>query len=69
MPFSVTGQHVIVMGAARSGLAAVDLLVRRGARVTLTDVKTAINGADDLVERGVTLELGGHSVKPSGAPT
>src|SRR4029453_10310246 len=63
MSFSVTGQHVIVMGAARSGLAAADLLVRRGARVTLTDVKTAIDGGDDLVERGVTLELGGHSAE------
>jgi UDP-N-acetylmuramoylalanine--D-glutamate ligase len=63
MSFSVMGQHVIVMGAARSGLAAADLLVRRGARVTLTDVKTAINSAESLVERGVTLELGGHSVE------
>lgn len=63
MNFSVTGQHVIVIGAARSGLAAADLLVRRGARVTLSDVKKAIDGADDLVERGVTLELGGHSAE------
>ena len=60
MSFSVTGQHVVVMGAARSGLAAADLLVRRDARVTLTDVKQTIDGADDLVERGMTLELGGH---------
>jgi len=60
MSFSVTGQHVVVIGAARSGLAAVDLLVRRGARVTLTDVKADIDGANNLAKRGVALELGGH---------
>ncbi len=60
MSFSVTGQDVVVIGAARSGLAAADLLVRRGARVTLTDLRNEIDGADNLVERGVMLELGGH---------
>jgi UDP-N-acetylmuramoylalanine--D-glutamate ligase len=60
MSFSVTGQDVVVIGAARSGLAAADLLVRRGARVTLTDLRNEIDGADNLVERGVRLELGGH---------
>ncbi|GIT66848.1 MAG: hypothetical protein Ct9H300mP25_03200 [Acidobacteriota bacterium] len=35
--FSVSGSNVVVMGAARSGVAAAKLLVRRGARVTLSD--------------------------------
>jgi UDP-N-acetylmuramoylalanine--D-glutamate ligase len=58
--FTVTGQRVLVVGAARSGVAAALLLVRRGASVTLTDRKPAI--ADELVLRqaGVALELGGH---------
>ncbi len=58
--FSVKGQRVLVVGAARSGVAAALLLVRRGASVTLTDRKPTI--ADDLVlrEAGVALELGGH---------
>jgi UDP-N-acetylmuramoylalanine--D-glutamate ligase len=60
MSFSVTGQNVVVMGAARSGFAAAELLVRRGARVTLTDLKTSIADVDGLAERGVMLELGGH---------
>jgi UDP-N-acetylmuramoylalanine--D-glutamate ligase len=60
MSFSVTGQHVVVVGAARSGIAAADLLLRRGARVTLTDVKPAIEGAAEVVGRGARLELGGH---------
>ena len=51
------------MGAARSGLAAADLLVRRGALVTLTDAKPDVDGANDLVKRGVTLELGGHRLE------
>ncbi len=36
--FSVTGQRVVVVGAGRSGLAAAQLLVSRGAVVTLTVV-------------------------------
>ena len=56
--FSVHGTHVVVIGAARSGVAAAELLVRRGARVTLTDKKDAIDAADRLRAAGVALELG-----------
>ena len=58
--FSVRGKRVVVVGAARSGVAAAELLVRRGANVTLTDVRDAIDSADQLRAEGVTLELGGH---------
>jgi UDP-N-acetylmuramoylalanine--D-glutamate ligase len=58
--FSVSGQRVVVVGAARSGLAAADLLVRRGALVTLTDVKPAVAEASAITARGIALELGGH---------
>jgi cation diffusion facilitator CzcD-associated flavoprotein CzcO len=34
--FSVSGKRVVVVGAARSGVAAAELLVRRGAAVTRT---------------------------------
>src|SRR5690606_27472241 len=44
----------------RSGVAAAMLLVRRGAIVTLTDRKPAIDEADGLRAAGVSLELGGH---------
>ena len=40
--FSVSGQRVVVVGAARSGVAAAELLVRRGASVTLTDMRDLI---------------------------
>jgi UDP-N-acetylmuramoylalanine--D-glutamate ligase len=58
--FSVKGQRVLVVGAARSGVAAALLLARRGAVVTLTDRKAAIDGAGALAAAGVALELGGH---------
>lgn len=58
--FSVRGKRVTVAGAARSGVAAAQLLVRRGATVTLTDTRDSIETADELRAAGVTLELGGH---------
>lgn len=58
--FSVSGQQVLVVGAARSGVAAAHLLSRRGARVTLTDRKPQIPEAAELRAAGVALELGGH---------
>lgn len=58
--FSVEGRRVVVVGAARSGLAAAELLVRRGAKVTLTDLKASIADEERLKAIGVTLELGQH---------
>ncbi len=60
--FSVSGSRVLVVGAARSGVAAARLLVGRGAAVTLTDQKAAIPEAAELVAAGVRLELGGHTL-------
>jgi UDP-N-acetylmuramoylalanine--D-glutamate ligase len=59
--FSVDGRRVVVVGAARSGIAAAELLVRRGARVVLTETRPAVNEADRLRAAGVDLELGGHT--------
>jgi UDP-N-acetylmuramoylalanine--D-glutamate ligase len=58
--FSVGGKAVVVVGAARSGVAAAELLVRRGARVTLSETRASIEAASRLRGAGVTLELGGH---------
>ena len=60
--FSVSGQKVLVVGAARSGVAAAHLLAKRGARVTLTDRKPQIPEEADLRAAGVVLELGGHDI-------
>src|SRR3954466_5933398 len=59
--FSVAGKQVVVVGAARSGVAAAQLLVRRGASVTLTDTRPQIDAEPKLRGAGVTLELRGHS--------
>jgi UDP-N-acetylmuramoylalanine--D-glutamate ligase len=58
--FSVRGKRVTVAGAARSGIAAAELLVRRGAEVTLSDVKETVGDETRLRDAGVRLELGGH---------
>ena len=54
----VHGQRVVVMGGARSGIAAALLLARRGARVTLTDVRPSLGddrAAAQLSQAGVVL--------------
>jgi UDP-N-acetylmuramoylalanine--D-glutamate ligase len=56
--FTVEGAHVVVVGAARSGVAAAELLARRGATVTLTDQRNVVADADRLRAAGVALELG-----------
>jgi UDP-N-acetylmuramoylalanine--D-glutamate ligase len=58
--FSVRGKRVVVVGAARSGVAAAELLVRRGAIVTLSDLRDRIDDEERLRGAGVSLELGGH---------
>ncbi len=61
--FTVSGQRVAVVGAARSGIAAAELLARRGGRVTLSDARSELAESDAtrLRSAGVELELGGHT--------
>jgi UDP-N-acetylmuramoylalanine--D-glutamate ligase len=56
--FTVRGARVVVVGAARSGVAAAELLVRRGAKVTLADQKPSIDDAERMMRIGVDLSLG-----------
>ncbi len=60
MTFSVEGKHVTVAGAARSGLAAAELLARRGAQVTLSDTRTQVPESARLRALDIRVELGGH---------
>jgi UDP-N-acetylmuramoylalanine--D-glutamate ligase len=59
--FSVVGRRVVVVGAARSGIAAAELLARRGARVVLTESRGTVDDAARLARAGVELEVGGHT--------
>jgi UDP-N-acetylmuramoylalanine--D-glutamate ligase len=63
LAFDVTGKRVTVAGAARSGLAAAELLVRRGAHVTLSDTRSEAPETEPLIRLGVHLELGGHQTQ------
>ena len=59
--FSVRGSNVVVVGAGRSGVGAARLLAGRGARVTLTEMRSDVGEeVERLREVGVDLELGGH---------
>ena len=58
--FDVWGKRVTVAGAARSGIAASELLVRRGALVTLSDIRTQVPEVEPLRQLDIELELGGH---------
>lgn len=60
LQFSVRGKRVTVIGAARSGVAAAELLARRGAAVTLSEMRAHLDEEDRLRQAGVELELGGH---------
>lgn len=60
MAFSVEGRRVTVAGGATSGVAAAELLVRRRAVVTVSDVRKEIPDSARLRAGGVRLELGGH---------
>jgi UDP-N-acetylmuramoylalanine--D-glutamate ligase len=60
LSFSVQGKRVTVVGAARSGIAAAELLARRGATVTLSDMRSDLEDASRLRDAGVELERGGH---------
>jgi UDP-N-acetylmuramoylalanine--D-glutamate ligase len=60
---AVEGKPIVVVGLARSGIAAAEFLARRGEAVVATDLREAGQlpaEAMRLAERGVRLELGGH---------
>jgi len=59
MSFDVRNKHVVVAGGGRSGLAAAELLVSRGARVTLSDPAPPPD-ASRLRALGITIDVGPH---------
>lgn len=61
--FSVAGSRVVVVGAARSGLAAAELLARRGARVTVSEMRKTVGQVNALRAADIAVELGGHRVE------
>jgi UDP-N-acetylmuramoylalanine--D-glutamate ligase len=59
------GKKVLVVGLGKSGLAAALFLRRRGAQVTVSDVRSAEALAKEipaLIEEGIMVEAGGHGL-------
>lgn len=56
-------KRVTVVGLGKSGLAAAELCLSRGAKVTLNDSKDSVAGLEPLLARGAVSALGGHSGK------
>src|ERR1700760_2214538 len=59
------GKKVLVVGLGKSGLAAALFLRRRGAQVTVSDVRSAEELAKEipaLIEEGINVEAGGHGL-------
>ena len=61
----IKGKKVLVVGLGKSGLAAALFLRRRGAQVTVSDVRSAEALAKEipaLIEAGIMVESGGHGL-------
>ncbi len=61
------GKKILVVGLGKSGLAAALFLRRRGAQVTVSDVRSAEALAKEipaLLEKGIAVEAGGHGLLP-----
>jgi UDP-N-acetylmuramoylalanine--D-glutamate ligase len=59
------GKKVLVVGLGKSGLAAALFLRRKGAQVTVSDIRSAESLAKEipaLLEEGITVEAGGHGL-------
>src|SRR5579863_4419422 len=59
------GKKVLVVGLGKSGLAAALFLRRKGAQVTVSDVRSAESLAKEipaLLEEGIMVEAGGHGL-------
>jgi UDP-N-acetylmuramoylalanine--D-glutamate ligase len=61
----VNGKHILIVGAARSGMAAAHFLRARGARVTLNDAKPVEQWPEtrELSATGIEIVGGGHPLE------
>ncbi|MCP4724796.1 MAG: UDP-N-acetylmuramoyl-L-alanine--D-glutamate ligase [bacterium] len=62
----ISGRKITVLGAERSGMAAVKLLLRKGAKVFLSDIKYSVeveNKCSEIIDNNFQFELGEHSDK------
>lgn len=64
MRISYPQQKIMIVGAGRSGVALCRYFADRGAHVTLSDARPTekLTDLDELINLGVTLDLGGHTI-------
>jgi UDP-N-acetylmuramoylalanine--D-glutamate ligase len=66
MALDVVGKEIVIVGMARSGMAAAEFLWKRGARVTVSDNRPPAALQSEiriLNERAIRYEAGGHSME------
>ena len=63
MKESMENKRVLVVGLARSGLAAAEMLLQLGARPVLSDTKPQIPGVEALIQRGCESRIGRASCR------
>jgi len=66
MTLDLTGKEIVIIGMARSGMAAAEFLWKRGVHVTLSDSRPAAALESEirlLNERNIQYETGGHSTE------
>ena len=56
------GKKILVVGSGRSGISAARFCLGKGARVTLNDMQKKPDVPQDLLDKGLAVEAGGHSV-------
>lgn len=56
----IAGKKLLIVGMARSGIAAAEFAARHGARVTINDARPALEGAAGLRAAGVDIVAGSH---------
>ena len=61
--FTVDGLHVVVVGGARSGTAAAELLAAKGATVVVSDVRETLEAGRQSMSDRIRFELGEHRAK------
>ncbi len=60
---NITGKHITILGAVRSGIAAAKLAKQMGAIPFVSDYSSVLSSVPELDELGIAYELGGHTEK------
>ncbi len=58
---NITGKHITILGAVRSGIAAAKLAKEMGATPFVSDYSDKLTSVPELDKLGIAYELGGHS--------